>query len=48
MGIQLAPAIGRALCEYVTEFECKTLSLEQFSFKRLLYNKPVFEAIQLS
>ncbi|XP_059094658.1 FAD-dependent oxidoreductase domain-containing protein 1-like [Tigriopus californicus] len=48
MGIQLAPAIGRALCEYLTEHECKTLSLENFDFQRLLFHKPMFEAIHLS
>lgn len=42
-GLQHAPAIGRAISEYLTDFKYKSIDLTRFGFQRIVNNTPIFE-----
>lgn len=42
-GIQQAPAIGRAVMEYIIEGKYLTVDLSRFRFERVITNQPIFE-----
>lgn len=43
LGIQQAPAVGRAISELLLEGDFKTIDLTRLGFDRLLLNKPMYE-----
>ena len=44
-GVQMSPAIGRALAEYSFDNRYTTIDLSRFNFDRIVDNKPVFEKL---
>ena len=42
-GLQQSPAVGRALSELVTFGNYRTLTLDEFGWRRVLENRPLFE-----
>ena len=42
-GLQQAPAVGRALAEWILDGESRSLNLERFRFGRIAANRPVVE-----
>jgi len=42
-GLQHAPAIGRALAEYITFGEYRTIDVTPFAYSRYLENRPLRE-----
>ena len=42
-GLQHAPAIGRALSEYLTDLKYHSIDLTRFGFQRIVNNTPIFE-----
>lgn len=43
-GIQMAPAVGRAVMEIVVDNRYKTIDLSRFGWDRIRQNKPLVEA----
>jgi FAD-dependent oxidoreductase domain-containing protein 1 len=43
LGIQQAPAIGRAIMEAITENGYSSIDLTRFGFGRLIAEKPLYE-----
>ena len=43
-GIQMAPAVGRAIMELVVDNKYKTIDLNRFGWNRIVANKPLKEA----
>lgn len=44
LGIQQAPAIGRAISELILDGRFQTIDLARLSFDRLLVDKPLLES----
>jgi FAD-dependent oxidoreductase domain-containing protein 1 len=42
-GLQHAPAIGRAVSEYLIDRNYQSIDLSRFSFQRIINNTPIFE-----
>ncbi|CAF1176919.1 unnamed protein product [Didymodactylos carnosus] len=42
-GLQHAPAIGRAISEYLIDSNFKSIDLSRFNFQRVMNNTPIFE-----
>lgn len=43
LGIQQAPAVGRAISELILDGEFKTIDLSRLGFDRILLDKPMYE-----
>lgn len=43
LGIQQAPAVGRAMMELITESGYSTIDLTKFGFGRLVAEQPLYE-----
>lgn len=43
LGIQQAPAVGRAVAELILDGQFTTIDLSRLSFDRLLINEPMIE-----
>lgn len=44
LGIQQAPAVGRAIAELILDGDYQTIDLGRFGFHRLIEDKPMLEA----
>lgn len=42
-GLQHAPAIGRAISEYLVGLTYNSIDLKRFGFQRVINNTPIFE-----
>jgi glycine/D-amino acid oxidase-like deaminating enzyme len=42
-GLQHAPAIGRAISEYLSDWKYHSIDLSRFGFQRIVNNTPIFE-----
>jgi len=42
-GLQHAPAIGRAVSEYLSDYRYHSIDLTRFGFQRIVNNTPIFE-----
>lgn len=43
LGIQQAPAVGRAIAELIIDGKFQTIDLTRLGFDRLVVNKPMYE-----
>lgn len=44
-GIQMGPAVGRAVQELILENKYETIDLSRFGWERIIYNQPLLEAM---